>query len=186
MTVVSVTLSSHLISLPSFNLPSCRGGSPTDGSFYLQCPEEPYLFLLQGDGTSSSKTKVILALAPDNHPPFLNTFPTVGVICIIKVEGRPYTASGEQHSSTRVLIPKNCRNIPESQTWQILTFFQICHTFQLEKPRFSAQIVPEVCVSYISFLQGSKDYYNIQITERGKLIGLINIQVNDDTVNTFH
>lgn len=58
--------------------------------------------------------------------------------------------------------------------------------FQLEKPQFSTQIVPEVCVSQISFLQGSKDYYNIQITEQGKLIGLINIQVNDDTVNTFH
>lgn len=29
-------------------------------------------------------------------------------------------------------------------------------------------------------------YYNIQITAQGKLIGLINEQVNDDTVNTFH
>lgn len=29
-------------------------------------------------------------------------------------------------------------------------------------------------------------YYNIQITAHGKLIGLINVQVNDDTVNTFH
>lgn len=33
---------------------------------------------------------------------------------------------------------------------------------------------------------GGERYYNIQITEHGKLIGLINVQVNDDTVNTFH
>lgn len=32
----------------------------------------------------------------------------------------------------------------------------------------------------------TSDYYNIQITVHWKLIGLINIQVNDDTVNTFH
>lgn len=33
---------------------------------------------------------------------------------------------------------------------------------------------------------GGERYYNIQITKHGKLIGLINVQVNDDTVNTFH
>lgn len=32
----------------------------------------------------------------------------------------------------------------------------------------------------------ARRYYNIQITVHCKLIGLINIQVNDDTVNTFH
>lgn len=64
--------------------------------------------------------------------------------------------------------------------------FQFCHPFQLEKPQFPPESVPQGCVSQISFLEGSKDYYNIQITEHGKLIGLINIQVNDDTVNTFH
>lgn len=57
---------------------------------------------------------------------------------------------------------------------------------QADKARRFMQIVPEVCALWISYLQGSKDYYNIQITEQRKLIGLINIQVNDDTVNTFH
>lgn len=74
----------------------------------------------------------------------------------------------------------------KENTLKHLNFSQICNNSQLEKPRYSALIVPEVCASQISFLQGSKDYYNIQITEQRKLIGLINIQVNDDTVNTFH
>lgn len=63
---------------------------------------------------------------------FLNRFPTVGVICIIKAEGRPYPTSGKH----RVLIPQNCRNIPECETLKIFQgthIFPICQTFQLKK-----------------------------------------------------
>lgn len=49
----------------------------------------------------------------------------------------------------------------------------------------SPQVVPTAPLQQ-RFKSWRERYYNIQITEHGKLIGLINVQVNDDTVNTFH
>lgn len=36
------------------------------------------------------------------------------------------------------------------------------------------------------FCRGKQDYYNIRISMQWKLIGLINIQANGDTTDTFH
>lgn len=123
------------------NLSTRRGGSSTDGSFLSATARRTvslpvamqWYFARQSYPGSGSK-----------QSPSVSTFPTVGVICIIKAEGRPYTSSGKQYLSTEYKSSKNCRYFPESQTYGI---FQDTHIFNW-KNHDSTQIIPEVCASY--------------------------------------
>lgn len=123
MTVDSVTLRRHQISLPAGE------DRPLMAAFICHG---------QKNCASSRYNAMALCQARQSYPgsgtrqlPSVSTFPTVGVICIIKAEGRPYTTSGKQYSSTEYKSPKNCRYFPESQTYGIFQGTHVfnCHTF---------------------------------------------------------